>query len=108
MMMIIIIEIVYITSEGAKVCHHAVSDVRHLDQAGVVSLGDQRTVGDAQPRHVDINHVAADLHCGELYPEDTVAGVDHFVRDVPLLRTYNEYLRHVLHDKAPSDVSRKC
>ena len=97
-----------LTSEGAEVRHHAVSDVRHLDQAGVVSLGDQRTVGDAQPRHVDINHVAANLHRGELYPEDTVAGVDHFVRDVPLLRTYNEYLRHVLHDKAPSDVGRKC
>ena len=78
-----------LTSESAEVRHHAVGDVRHLDQAGVVSLGDEGTVGDTQPRHVDINHVAANLHRGELYPEDTVAGVDDFVRDVSLLRACN-------------------
>ena len=78
-----------LTSEGAEVRHHAVGDVRHLDQAGVVSLGDEGTVGDTQTRHVDINHVAPNLHRGELYPEDTVAGVDDFVRDVSLLRACN-------------------
>ena len=80
------VSVTSLTSEGAQVGHDPVTDVRHLDQAGVVGLGNEGTVGDTQTRHVDVDHVAADLHRGELNPEHAVAGVNNFVWDVSLFR----------------------
>ena len=62
-----------LTSEGAEVRHHAVPDVRHFDEARVVRLSYQGAVGDAEAADSHVDHVAADLDCGELDPEHPVA-----------------------------------
>ena len=77
-----IFEYFLLTSEGAEVCHDSIRDVGDLDEGGIVGLGDEGTVGDTEAGHGDVNDVAANLHRGELDPEDSITRVHHLVRYV--------------------------
>ena len=76
-----------LTSKSAEVCHNSIRDVSDLDERGIVGLGYEGAVGDAEASHGDVYHVAAHLHGGELNPEHPVTGVNHLVGNVTFLWT---------------------